>query len=51
MTHEQFDAEIMYIASIAPFAKMRDEGIISDDDFSRITEILRGKYSPIFIEK
>lgn len=51
MTKELFDAEIEYLASIAPFVKMRDEGIISDEDFALIQAFLCEKYSPIFIKK
>ena len=51
MTHEQFEAEILYLVSIAPFVKMRDEGIISGDDFAQMQSILQEKYYPIFIQK
>ena len=49
MTRAQLEAEIMYHASIAPFIKMRDSGIISDDDLAIISTILRAKYGPIFV--
>ena len=51
VTKEQFEAEVLYLASIAPFAKMRDEGIISDEDFAVINRILSEKYYPLFIKK
>jgi hypothetical protein len=51
MTHEQFEAEILYLASIEPFVKMRDKGIITDEDFAQIQAFLLEKYSPIFIKK
>ena len=51
MTQEQFETEILYLASIVPFQKMRDEGIITDEDFAVISRILSEKYSPIFIKK
>lgn len=51
MTHEQFEAEILYLASIEPFVKMRDKGIITDEDFAQIQTFLLEKYSPIFIKK
>ena len=49
MTKEQFDAEVMFHASIAPFMKMRDEGFISDTDLSSIYTILAEKYRPMFV--
>lgn len=51
MTHEQFEAEILYLASIESFVKMRDKGIITDEDFAQIQAFLLEKYSPIFIKK
>ena len=39
----------MYHASIAPFVRMRDDGLISDKDLAVIYTILEGKYRPIFV--
>ncbi len=49
MTREQSDAEVMFHASIAPFIKMRDEGLISEEDLAVIYTILTEKYRPIFV--
>ena len=49
MTHEQFDSEVMYHASLSPFKDMRNQGIISNDDFGIICTILAEKYQPFFV--
>ncbi len=49
MTKEQFNAEVMFHASIAPFLRMRDSGIISDEDLSVVYTILEEKYRPFFV--
>ncbi len=49
MTHEQFDSEGMYHASLSPFKQMHNEGIISDDDYGIICTILADKYQPFFV--
>ena len=49
MTHEQFDSEVMYHASLSPFKEMRNQGIISNDDFGIICTILAEKYQPFFV--
>ena len=49
VTREQFDNEIMYQASIAPYRKMANEGIISAEEYTKICTILSEKYQPIFV--
>lgn len=49
MTTEQFEAEVLFHASIAPFVKMRDTAIISENDLTIIFDILTKKYLPIFV--
>ena len=49
VTREQFNNEIMYQASIAPFRKMVNKGIISVEEYTKICTILSQKYQPIFV--
>lgn len=49
VTPEQFESEILFHASIAPFIKMRETGIISEDDLNTILDILTKKYAPLFV--
>ncbi|MED9969052.1 MAG: SHOCT domain-containing protein [Ruminococcus sp.] len=49
VTREQFNNEIMYQASIAPFRKMVNKGIISVEEYTIICTILSQKYQPIFV--
>lgn len=49
MTAEGLDAEIMYQASIAPFAQLERNGVITPSDLRVISTILEAKYHPIFV--
>lgn len=49
MTHEQFEREIRYQASIIPFRRLLENGIISASDFNVIDATLAKKYSPVFV--
>ena len=48
MTAECLSNEMLYHASLAPFKKMRDDGIITAEDFATIDTILSDKYAPLF---
>lgn len=50
MTKEQFQREILYHASLAPFRQMLSEGHISRSDYEIIDTILAQKYRPIFVD-
>ena len=41
MTREQFDNEVMFQASIAPFKSMLREGIITAEEYTKIFTIWR----------
>ena len=49
MTKEQFNREILYHASLAPFCRLLTEGHISRSDYDKIDTILAQKYRPIFV--
>ncbi len=49
MTREQFDNEVMFQASIAPFKSMLREGIITAEEYTKIFTILDEEYHPIFV--
>lgn len=49
MTTEQLECEIRYQASISPFRRMIEKGIISTEDYAIIDTILSRKYRPIFV--
>lgn len=51
MTKERLNKEMLYQASISPFKSMLKDSIISEEDYRAIDTILRGLYSPIFVEK
>ena len=48
MTAQQFENEILFQASIAPFREMNRNGIITDEDLEKICTILTNQYAPIF---
>lgn len=50
MTKEQFQREILYHASLAPFHQLLLEGHISRSDYAIIDTILAQKYRPIFVD-
>jgi hypothetical protein len=49
MTTEQFESEVLFHASIAPFIRMRDSDIISEDDLATVFDVLTKKCSPFFV--
>ena len=49
MTQEQLQAEMAYHASLAPFACLLKDGVISEEDYTKIKTILTNKYRPIFV--
>ncbi len=49
MTKEQFNREILYHASLAPFRQLLLEERISQKDYTKIDTILAQKYRPIFV--
>lgn len=51
MTQERLSKEMLYHASLSPFKALLEEGTISAEDYRVIDTILRGQYSPIFVEK
>ena len=51
MTTAQMNAELLYQASLSPFKIMLAKSLISEEDYRVIDTIIRGKYSPIFVDK
>lgn len=51
MTQERLSKEMLYQASLSPFKALLEDGTISAEDYRVIDTILRGQYSPLFIEK
>lgn len=51
MTKERLNKEILYQASLSPFKSLLGDGIISKEDYRVIDTIIRGLYSPIFVEE
>lgn len=49
MTSEQLQAEMAYHASLKPFTCLLKDGVISEDDYTKIKTILVNKYRPIFV--
>lgn len=49
MTKEQFNREILYHASLAPFRQLLSEGHIPQSDYDKIDTILAQKYRPTFV--
>ena len=49
MTKEQLQAEMSYHASIKPFTCLLKDGVISEEDYTKIKTILTNKYRPIFV--
>ncbi len=49
MTKEQFNREILYHTSLAPFRQLLLDGQISPSDYAKIDKILAQKYRPIFV--
>ena len=50
MTNDQFQREILYHASLAPFHQLLLEGYILPSDYAKIDTILVQKYRPIFVD-
>ena len=49
MTTEQLQAEMAYHASLKPFTCLLKDGVISEEDYTKIKTILTNKYRPIFV--
>ncbi len=47
MTQEQFDREKKYQAALAVARSLLREGIIDDDDFTKVEDVLRRKFCPL----
>ena len=47
MTTEQFDREKKYQAALAVARAMLKNGIITEDDYARVAEIMREKFCPL----
>ena len=50
MTEERLMAEIEYHASLAPFKKLLEIGVVTEEDYRTAASILYKEYHPIFVE-
>ena len=49
MTTEQLQAEMAYQVSLKPCTCLLKDGVISEEDYTKIKTILTNKYRPIFV--
>ena len=49
MTTEQLQAEMAYHVSLKPFTCLLKDGVISEEDYTKIKTIMTNKYLPIFV--
>lgn len=48
MKQERFERELRYQAMMNLCRTLREQGVFSDEDFTRAEQFLRKKYQPIF---
>jgi hypothetical protein len=50
MSHSEFQGELDYFRALKMIQKMREKGLITEDEFHRIDVLNRKSFTPVFAQ-